>query len=397
MKKLLNLKTLQIAAAVIILIVVVITLVLVKARMSKEETVETYTYSNVAEQVLADEVIVYLQSSAGLGDAISVKTGNEAVETYRSIIRSDVDVVNDDHTQAIQERIGSALKEYAAEEDEKLSAGEITSLSAGVAELVWQSILSQIETVTETVEESEYFYLAESLQQQIQELEKRKMKVSIKANIKNNTDLTSDELLDMINGMTDKELEELAKSMGLSMEELQKLLDAYRSDSDKELDERLKEKLKELEKELLKELEGTGEDGKDGEKGESGADGKAGKDGSTGRSVFIRYSENSSGMPMTESPTAATKYMGTYSGTKASTNPSDYSWSKYAGDDGNSVFIRYAEDSSGRGMSKTPNSNTKYMGAYVGATESNDPDDYTWTRYSDATISFSNGTVYIMQ
>ena len=397
MKKLLNRKTLQIVAAVLILMVVVITMVLVKTRVPKEEAVETYTYSNVAEQVLADEVIVYLQDAAGLGDAISAKTGNEAVETYRSIVRSDVDVVNDDHTQAIQERIGFALKEYAAEEDEKLSSEDISSLSAGVAELVWKSILSQIETVTESVEESEYFYLAESLQQQIQELEERKMKVSIRANINNNTDLTSDELLDIINGMTDKELENLAKSLGLSMEELQKLLEAYRSDSDKELDSRLKEKLKELEKELLKELSGTGEDGKDGEKGEAGAEGKAGKDGATGKSVFIRYSENENGQPMTERPTATTKYMGTYSGTKASKNPSDYSWSKYAGDDGNSVFIRYAENANGKGMSKTPNSSTKYMGTYIGATASNNPEDYTWTRYSDATISFSDGTLYITQ
>lgn len=397
MKKLLNSNKLKIAIVVIILFAVVSTMVLIKVSTPKEGAVETFSYSNVAEQILADEVIVYLQNAAGLGDGISAKTGNEAVETYRSIVRSDVDMVNDNHTQAIQKRIGSALKEYAAEEDEKLSTEDISSLSAGVAELVWQSILSQIEIVTESVEESEYFYLAESLQQQIQELEERKMKVSIRANIKNNTDLTSDDLLAMINGMTDKELEELAKSMGLSMEELQKLLEAYRSDSENELDSRLKEKLKELEKELIKELAGSEENGKDGEKGEAGADGKAGKDGSTGRSVFIRYSENANGLPMTERPTATTKYIGTYSGTKASTNSSDYSWSKYTGDDGNSVFIRYAENANGKGMSKTPNSNTKYMGTYVGATESNNPDDYIWTRYSDATISYSNGTLYITQ
>lgn len=359
MKKLLNLKTLQIAAAFLILIVVVIIMVLVKARMPKEEEVEIYTYSNVAEQVLADEVFVYLKNAAGLGDAICSKTGNEAVETYRNIVRSDVDVVNDDHTKAIQERIESALKKYEAEEDEKLSAGEITSLSAGVAELVWQSILSQIETVTESVEESEYFYLAESLQQQIQELEERKMKVSIKANIKNNMDMTSDELLSMVNGMTDQELEKLAKSLGLSMEELQKLLESYQADTNKEIDSKLKEKLtemqKDLEKELSKGLEGTGNAnngnatkvvaGEQGKDGRDGKDGKDGKDGATGKSVFFRYSESSSGTNMTEVPTSKTKYMGTYTGTQASTNPADY----------------------------------------------------IWTRYSDATISFSDGTLYITQ
>lgn len=390
MKKLLNLKTLQIGVAVMIVLILVIIMAVIRFKTPKTEPMEKYDYT-VTEQVLADEVIVYLQNAAGLGEVSSAKTANEAVESYNRIIRSNVDVVNGDHTQAIKERIGTALEKYTAENDEELSAGDITALSAGVAEIVWQTVLSQVETVTENVEESEYFYLAESLQQQIQELEERKMKVSIRANIKNNTELTPDELLSMVEGMTDKELEELAKSMGLSMEELQKLLESYQSDTDKEVDS----KLKELEKELTKELEGS--DGKDGANGKDGEKGEAGKDGTIGKSVFVRYSENANGMNMTESPTSKTKYMGTYTGAKASTNPTDYSWAKYAGDDGNSVFIRYAENANGKGMTETPNNDTKYMGTYIGATASNDPEDYTWTRYSDATISFSNGTLYITQ
>lgn len=73
MKKLLNLKTLQIAMAVLILIILMIIIVVIKGKMPKEETVETYSYNNVAEQVLADEVIVYLQDTAGFGDGISKK------------------------------------------------------------------------------------------------------------------------------------------------------------------------------------------------------------------------------------------------------------------------------------------------------------------------------------
>ena len=56
--------------------------------------------------------------------------------------------------------------------------------------------------------------------------------------------------------------------------------------------------------------------------------------------------------------------MGTYTGAKASADPSDYLWSQYVGNDGsdgNSVFIRYATSANGANMTKQPNSDTKYM------------------------------------
>lgn len=397
MKKM-NLKKPQIYIAAAVILVLMLTVAVIRIKVSRKEPAEKYSYSNVAEQVLADEVTVYLQNAAGLGEEYGAKTANEAVESYRLILRSDVDAVNGDHTDAIQERIGTSIREYAG--DENLKEEDITALSAGVAEIVWQTVLSQIETATGNVEESDYFYLAESLQGQIKELEERKMKVTIRANVNNHTDLTPGELLSMMDGMSDQELEEFAESMGLSMEELQKLLESYQSDTDKETES----KLKEMEEKLTREIrENEGEDGKDGNngaQGEQGEQGEEGKTGNTGKSVFIRYSEKENGERMTESPTAATKYMGTYTGTKASTNPSDYSWSQYVGNDGNdgnSVFIRYATSASGANMTKKPNSETKYMGTYVGEKASADPEDYTWTRYSDATISFSNGTLYITQ
>lgn len=394
MKKM-NLKKPQIYIAAAVILVLMLTVAVIRIKVSRKEPAEKYSYSNVAEQVLADEVTVYLQNAAGLGEEYGAKTANEAVESYRLILRSDVDAVNGDHTDAIQERIGTSIREYAG--DENLKEEDITALSAGVAEIVWQTVLSQIETATGNVEESDYFYLAESLQGQIKELEERKMKVTIRANVNNHTDLTPGELLSMMDGMSDQELEEFAESMGLSMEELQKLLESYQSDTDKETES----KLKEMEEKLTREIrENEGEDGKDGNNGAQGERGEEGKTGNTGKSVFIRYSEKENGERMTESPTAATKYMGTYTGTKASTNPSDYSWSQYVGNDGNdgnSVFIRYATSASGANMTKKPNSETKYMGTYVGEKASADPEDYTWTRYSDATISFSNGTLYITQ
>lgn len=394
MKKV-NLTKMQIGAAAVVILVLFATVAAIRIKASRETPVEVYSYNNVMEQVLADEVTTYLHGAADLGEEISARTANEAVESYRLIIQSDVDTVNDEHTNAIQDRVSASLQ---ASEDGNLTREDITALSAGVAEIVWKTVLSQIETVTENVKESEYFYLAESLQGQIKELEERKMKVSIRANIKNNTEMTPDELLAMVEGMTDQELEALAKSMGLSLEELQNLLESYQSDTGKETDS----KLKELEEKLTREIReiGAGEDGKngkDGTQGERGQEGKAGNSGASGKSVFIRYSEKANGESMTERPTAATKYMGTYTGAKASVNPSDYSWSQYVGNDGNSVFIRYATSENGANMTKQPNSDTKYMGTYIGVRASADPEEYTWTRYSDATISFSNGTLYITQ
>lgn len=324
MKKLnLNFKKLNIViiAAIVFLLIFVSIIIMAKSRDPKEESVETYSYSNVAEQVLADEVIVYLQNVADLGDAISTEMGNEAVEIYRSIIRSNVDVVNNDHTQAIQERIETALEKYAAEYDETLSIEDISALSAGITELIWQSILSQIESVTtEDVDMSEYFYLVESLEQQIQELEDHKMKVSIKANIQNNTEFTADELLATVNGMTDDELRELAESLGISIEELQALLSAYGNDLSKELDSKIAELKKELSNEVASEIKKNYEnveDGKDGSNGKNGKDGKDGnngkdgKNGSDGKTTYIAYADDMNGNGFSLTPTETSKYVGT--------------------------------------------------------------------------------------
>ncbi len=363
-----NLKTWQILAAMAILFILVIIMIVIisKGKSSKEDMIEEYAYT-VKEQVLADEVMVYLQGAVeGLGEAASAKTANEAVESYRLILQSDAELVTEDHTQAIQDRISKVLQEYVGK-DAALSEADIPGLSAGVAEIVWKSILSQIESVTENVEESKYYYLAESMQQQIKELEDRKMKVSIRADIKNNTDLTSEELLSMIEGMSDEEIEALAKSLGLSLDELYQLLESG-GINDKDLEELLSQLRKEMEKEFDQKIDkeiangvngsngnsaqaSNGANGKGGTNGKDGKDGQDGKDGKDGK----------------------------------------------AGQNGDSVFIRYSEDSTGNNMTEKPTDESKWMGTYVGANASTNPADYTWTRYSDATISYSDGTLYITQ
>lgn len=368
MKKIHLSKTMKIVAGAAILLLLIIIITAVRLRAPKEEPVEYGPYT-VTEQVLADEVIVYLQNAAGIGEPVGAKTADEAVVTYRLILQSDVDLVNEDHTQAIQDRISAALMENI-EADAALAEADIPALSAGVTEIVWKTILSQIESATDNVEESDYFYLAESMQQQIRELEERKMKVSIRAKINKdgNGKMTPEELLALLAGMNDEEIEALAKSLGLTHDELYQLLASEgteRGSGDKELEEKLEKLQKELEELMKKENSNnsnnsstnnssTASDGTNGRGGRNGTDGKDGQDGKDGKDGK-------------------------------------------AGQNGDSVFIRYAETATGDNMTEKPTGKTKYMGTYVGANASTNAADYTWTRYSDATITYSDGTLYITQ
>lgn len=123
----------------------------------------------------------------------------------------------------------------------------------------------------------------------------------------------------------------------------------------------------------------------------------AGKDGSQGIPAptyytWIRYADTpTSGM--SDDPTNKT-YIGiAYNQTSQtpSSNYSDYQWSKFRGDDGASikgddgktlyVWVKYADDAKGNGMSEYPDGK-KYIGlAYnkTTATESNNASDYVWS------------------
>lgn len=48
---------------------------------------------------------------------------------------------------------------------------------------------------------------------------------------------------------------------------------------------------------------------------------------------------------------------------------------------GNPVWVRYAQNNAGLGMSPTPTSETKYIGFYVGSTASEQGSAYTWSKY----------------
>ena len=153
--------------------------------------------------------------------------------------------------------------------------------------------------------------------------------------------------------------------------------------------------------------------GPQGPRGEQGIPGTPGADGKTPY-LHIKYApvENPTSEQMTETPDI---YIGTYTDylQDNSTDPAAYTWAKFRGDDGRSgkngyTWIKYASMPNGEDMSDNPDTvpwidtdgnticdtvgNPIYLEpeyvAYIGIannketpTESDDPADYTWTRY----------------
>lgn len=128
-----------------------------------------------------------------------------------------------------------------------------------------------------------------------------------------------------------------------------------------------------------------------GEKGDTGVQGAKGENGIT-YYTWIKYSDNSDGTGLYDTPKASTMYIGiaVNKTTQAeSNNKTDYTWSRFKGEqgvkgnDGKTYYtwIKYADDDKGNGISNDPTGKT-YIGlAYNKATqtESNAPSDYMWS------------------
>lgn len=115
--------------------------------------------------------------------------------------------------------------------------------------------------------------------------------------------------------------------------------------------------------------------------------------------LWIRYATDANGNGMTTTPSSATKYIGTAS-TTTSTAPAAanaYKWSKYVGENGTPgengyVHIAYADSADGKtGFNTTVGTDKKYIGQYTDNIEadSTDPTKYTWSliKGADATIT----------
>lgn len=113
-----------------------------------------------------------------------------------------------------------------------------------------------------------------------------------------------------------------------------------------------------------------------------------GEDG-TSSYLWVRYAKDANGTGMTASPTAETTYIGTASTTEptAPTSASAYKWSKYVGTDGINgkngyIHIAYADSADGKtGFDTSVGTNKKYIGQYTDnvQADSTDPTKYTWT------------------
>lgn len=323
-------------AAIFIIILIFLTVVYLSS--NKKEKPIDYDY-NTIEQQIADNVKEYLSLFIELPENISSQIADEAVKSYNIILASiGADAVNDEHTEIIKQRIRETIFTLTGDGDtEGLTEDGLDSLAAGITEIIWNAILSQIEEVVVTNNyEQEYTYLTESIQKQIDELAEQKMRITISASITDDEDDISDDidaesLLAAINEMTDDDLQKLAAALGLSPEELQKLLNANNLALDKELEEKLAGLKKEISDELSSKYDNSnkaqngsaGQNGTNGKNGKDGKNGEDGKDGSDGKTTYIAYADDMDGAGFSLTPTETCKYVGTCI-TDADKQPTDY-------------------------------------------------------------------------
>lgn len=102
---------------------------------------------------------------------------------------------------------------------------------------------------------------------------------------------------------------------------------------------------------------------------------------------WIKYAEDANGKNMSDSPNGKT-YIGIAYNKQtptASTTESDYTWKKFVGEDGDSTYtwVKYADDANGTNMTDDF-TGKKFIGLAFGkntATESTNPKDYNWSKY----------------
>lgn len=129
-----------------------------------------------------------------------------------------------------------------------------------------------------------------------------------------------------------------------------------------------------------------------GEKGDTGVPGAKGADGKT-TYTWIKYSDNSTGSGMYDTPKSTTQYIGIAVNKTTATEsntPSDYTWSKFKGDDGadgkgiKSTAVTYQASTSGT---------TPPTGTWSASVPSVAANQYLWTRtvitYTDNATSTS--------
>lgn len=392
-------------AGAIVLIAVAGSALLVKGKEGRlEEPVQTYSYISKEENNLAEKVIEYLSQYVILSDSDSGRIADVAVQSYNTILTSGITKVTEEHTAALEKNIQYALNSCLTEE--QISEEDFSALASGVSQLIWDSILSQIEVseISAAPEyEEQYTALAESLQEQINALKEKSTHISIRAKV-NSQDNDIDEsflasLFERVKGET------LASANSNLADTKEEILDEVNDDID-DLKKQITTEIANKYGNIQNGKDGTnGKDGADGKNGTDGEDGKDGSAGADGKTPYIAYAEDQYGTGFSLQPTEKSKYMGICL-SSAGTQPTDpvlYSnWRLYKsedgidgkdgadGADGKTTYIAYAEDASGNGFSLTPTESTKYIGTCISTadTQPTDVDLYgNWQEYRSYIMS----------
>jgi len=417
---------------------------------------ETYTvknYENMTENKIANEVREYMKVYSDM-DAKNIDAVTEvAVKDYNTVLNSGIDSVTTEHSGAIEESIKDTLLSLLPNTDTDLSDEEIEYLSNGICQIIWNALLDTInsnDTMLSQKYEEQYIAFTTSLQEQIDELAERSTEISITANIKPREEGIN--ASDLENAKSDIYSELCSELDSLKTEIRDDVMENVSNGKDGR-DGRDGSNGKDGKDGIDGKDGSNGKDGKDGINGKDGSNGKDGLDGKDGEDgingangldgedgtdayMYVRYAEDIYGSGMSEQPNDKSLYIGVYSGDSsiAPNYANAYTWSRFKGNDGSNgqdgndgkdgqdgkdgndgkdgqdgtngtaayMYVRYAEDIAGAGMSEQPNDKTYYIGIYSG----DDPiapdtaDAYIWSKYrgndsASATYDADTNTVIL--
>lgn len=258
------------------------------------ETTRSYT---IPEKQLAIDVKDYLGKYVLIEDEESEKIAETAVDAYDKIIDSNVSTITNEHIEALEDSIGLVLNDFL--EDEDISNEDKLALSSGIAQIILNSLLEQIEGSKYSYDpefEEQYMSLADSLQAQIDDLNNRTYQFKINASI------------------------EKSDQSGLSEEDKDNIEEKL-----EDLREELQEEMKDIEdgedgKDGKDGKDGVGIAGKDGKNGIDGKDGKDGtngKDGQDGKSTYMFFADDEKGTNFSQTLTSNSKFVATITTNKA--------------------------------------------------------------------------------
>lgn len=270
------------------------------------EEVKTYVYENEMETYLAENVGEYLGQHVLLKDEEKSALADIAVKTYDTILSSGIEVVTEEHTAAIEERIVAALKNVIS--DEEVTNEDMTLLASGISQLIWDTVKIQLdESVSEKdgQQNEKYERLSSSLQSQIDSLEQKMDNLRISANIK---------------------IDSSEKVMEESKKEIYKSVDQEMTSMEENILDNVEEEMTQTKNEIMSEMKnkyGNVKNGKDGVSGKNGADGKT---------SYIAYADDEKGNGFSLTPTETSRYIGTCisSSSTAPTEVKEYkNWQPY--------------------------------------------------------------------